>query len=45
MKYFIDDMIGWGIDRVFCSGCLSLRFGPGHLSKKFLLGIDCDHVW
>lgn len=28
---------------LICPGCLGLRFGPAHLSRK-LVGIDCQHT-
>lgn len=36
----IEKLVAW----IFCPGCLCLRVGPGHLSRK-LAGIDCSHVW
>jgi hypothetical protein len=30
-------------EALICPGCLCLRFGPGHLSRK-IAGIDCRHV-
>lgn len=33
------------LEGLFCPGCLCLRFGPGHLFRKWVLGIDCDHAW
>ena len=31
------------MEALVCPGCLGLRFGPAHLSRK-LAGIDCQHT-
>jgi hypothetical protein len=33
------------LERIFCPGCLCLRFGPGHLVRRYLFGIHCNEVW
>jgi hypothetical protein len=32
------------LEALFCPGCLCLRFGPGHLARRYVFGIDCRHA-
>lgn len=38
-----DRVLGALANAVMCPGCLCLRFGLGHLTRK-LTGIDCEHM-
>lgn len=39
-----DRTLGAVANAILCPGCLSLRFGPGHLTRRLLFGIDCRNV-
>lgn len=35
-------MTGFILDHIICTGCLGFRYGPTHLFRKVVCGVDCD---
>lgn len=37
-------MLDFVLDHIYCTGCLGLKFAPGHLVRRFVFGMNCDQV-